>query len=804
MASYARFFVLSLLLALVATPAVAQNGDAPIVASDLFNLEQLGSVTVSPDGRHLAYTVTSIVEENGEENDYGYRTHLYLWEPQRDEAPRPLTRGEQNASQPAWHPDGDRLAFVRAVDDTPQIHILPVFGGEAYQVTDFEHGASNPTWSPDGSRLLFSASLSEATIREQTGENPPWPVERPGRAPNDAEAEEASPDGSAEEIRAWLEQNTEQNNPRVITRQNFQGEQDLQPQMQFQHFFILDIESEDTEPQQITHGYFSFGGGEWLRNGRQVIVSGALDEETHPDRVLDSNLYLVDIEGGEPRLLLDIEDYAVRAPRVSPDGRTVAFLASDLQNLGFAQNEIGTFSLSGREAPRLLTTEFDRSAGSLTWSRDNWSIYYTAPTDGGFPLYQLSVVDAEGEAIGALEGSRSSFSLDEIDAPSAPIERLSSFERGIRSFDVSDATIYYVATDVTNPYELYAANTSLSNERQVSDHNESWLSERRLSVPREHVVEADSFEVQYWVMPPAGFDPDSDDGSFPVMLQIHGGPSAMWGPGEDSMWHEFQLMAARGFGVVYSNPRGSGGYGNAFRRANFQDWGDGPTDDVLAALDDALERYSWLDAEQQVVTGGSYAGYLTAWIVGQTDRFEAALAQRGVYDLPTFLGEGNAWRLVPNHFGGFPWETERPELPDDEEELRGLAADTLSAAEILRYNSPLTYVDQITTPLLIMHGDNDLRTGVIQSEVLYKSLKILERPVEYVRYPNAGHELSRSGDPAQRIDRLLRIYEFMDRYVELDPLLEPSVAAEEEPAEAADIGELFDVPAIPEQATPNN
>ena len=144
-----------------------------------------------------------------------------------------------------------------------------------------------------------------------------------------------------------------------------------------------------------------------------------------------------------------------------------------------------------------------------------------------------------------------------------------------------------------------------------------------------------------------------------------------------------------------------------------------------------------------MVTGGSYAGYLTAWIVGHDHRFKAAVAQRGVYDLATFFGEGNAWRLVPSHFGGYPWE----------------------AGSLLDYNSPQSYVDQIQTPLLIMHGDNDLRTGVIQSEVLYKSLKALERPVEYVRYPNAGHELSRSGDPKQRIDRLLRIYEFMERYV---------------------------------------
>ncbi|MGI9174869.1 MAG: prolyl oligopeptidase family serine peptidase, partial [Rhodothermales bacterium] len=268
---------------------------------------------------------------------------------------------------------------------------------------------------------------------------------------------------------------------------------------------------------------------------------------------------------------------------------------------------------------------------------------------------------------------------------------------------------------------------------------------------------------------------------------------------------EFQLFAAQGYGIVYSNPRGSGGYGYAFKRGNYQDWGDGPAADVLAAADSAATE-PWVDPDRQVVTGGSYAGYLTAWIVGHDGRFQAAVAQRGVYDLATFLGEGNAWRLIPGHFGGYPWDAYVPDVladssvadtmarepllaigffgestlppddvntPDTESEAgfdESVTAPLTDVAEekvyaLLRRNSPLTYVDSIRTPLLIMHSDSDLRTGVIQSEMLYKSLKILGRPVEYVRYPEAGHDLSRTGDPKQRLDRLLRIYEFMERYV---------------------------------------
>jgi len=231
---------------------------------------------------------------------------------------------------------------------------------------------------------------------------------------------------------------------------------------------------------------------------------------------------------------------------------------------------------------------------------------------------------------------------------------------------------------------------------------------------------------------------------YPVILNIHGGPAAMWGPGGFGMWHEYQLENSWGYGVVYCNPRGSGGYGDKFKKGNYKDWGAGPASDILASLDDAIAKNSWIDKDQQFVEGGSYAGYMVAWLVGHESRFKAANAQRGVYELTTFMGEGNAWRLVPTAFGGYPWEKETKPLLDSE--------------------SPLSYVDKINTPLLIIHGDQDLRTGVIQSEMLYKSLKILGKPVEYIRYPKEGHELTRSGNPGRMMDHLLRVIEFFERY----------------------------------------
>ena len=299
----------------------------------------------------------------------------------------------------------------------------------------------------------------------------------------------------------------------------------------------------------------------------------------------------------------------------------------------------------------------------------------------------------------------------------------------------------YVKTRVSNPFEVYSADTDGKNEKRLTAFNHEWVSRKAISIPvKDSFVNEKGLTIEYWVMKPANFQ---EGKKYPLLLQIHGGPAAMWGPGESSMWHEFQYWTSKGYGVVYSNPRGSGGYGYDFLRANMKDWGKGPMADVLTALDKTVAQ-GWGDTSQLFVTGGSYAGYRVAYILGHDKRFRAACSQRGVYDLRTFFGEGNAWRLIPNYFGGYPWEEE--------------------VLELLERESPINYVKNITTPYIIFHGENDLRTGVIQSEQLYKSLKVLGRPVEYVRHPGATHEITRSGNNRQRMDQMLRTWEFFERF----------------------------------------
>ncbi|MBI3886600.1 MAG: S9 family peptidase, partial [Opitutae bacterium] len=313
---------------------------------------------------------------------------------------------------------------------------------------------------------------------------------------------------------------------------------------------------------------------------------------------------------------------------------------------------------------------------------------------------------------------------------------------GVLAYDLGKDFFVQVLTNPENPSELYTSVNRKMGYNALTNHNSSWLAGKKLSAVEPHsFTNKEGLTIQYWTMKPTEFDPAK---KYPLLLQVHGGPAAMWGPGEDSMWFEFQYFAARGYAIVFCNPRGSGGYGFDFQHANYQDWGTGPASDILTSVDFAAKE-NYIDKNREVVTGGSYGGYMVAWLVGHDHRFKAAVAQRGVYHLPTFFGEANAWRLVPSHFGGYPWEeTIRP---------------------ILERESPFNYVDQITTPLLIQHGDHDRRTGFVQSEMMLKALKVLGRDVEEVRYPRATHEMSRSGEPKQRLDSLVRYEEFFRRYI---------------------------------------
>lgn len=707
-----------LLPALFIQLTFAQNGNDLIKVTDMLKIKTVAGVTLTNDGSKAAFTVTSIEPEENK-IDYKYVSQIHMIHTIAPSSTKQLTFSKESSTQPAWSPDGRQLAFVRVVYTKPQIFIMSLDGGEAKQFTKNKYGAANPKWSLDGKQLLFSSTITLTDLLKDSVSNPAkeiplWSLEKPGFDKNEnlrASMAKADPDGNLDEIRAYLLKNEADKKARVLTKLNFQDETNISGENNFIQYFITPVE-DSAKPKLITKGFHRFNNVDFTPDGK-LILSGYVDSTQNLDRALENQILTANADGSNLKVLLGKPNVNYNNATISPSGKWMAF---QFGNTSFVEvPQLAIMQLNSAHQ-NIITIPLDRNKAQIKWTDDEKYIYLTAQSNGAQPLYRVNV------------NNRS-------------VEQLSDLNSGILSYDIVGNKIVFAKTQVTNPSELYLADALVKNVKQVSNFN-NWIKEKKLSIPeKKSFVNEKGLTVEYWVMKPTNF---STGKKYPVVLEIHGGPSAMWGPGEASMWHEFQYFCSKGYGVVYSNPRGSGGYGKDFLRGNINDWGTGPAKDVLTSLDKAVAE-GWADTSKLAITGGSYAGYLVAWIIAHDKRFKAACSQRGVYDLATFFGEGNAWRLVPNYFGGYPWEAE-------------------VNATLIR-ESPITYVKNITTPYIIFHGDNDRRTGFVQSEMLYRSLKVLGRPVEYVRHPGGTHELTRSGDNRQRIDQMLRTYEFFERYI---------------------------------------
>jgi len=698
--------------------AVAQRGNQSVTVTDMTRIKQIGGASLSHNGKQVVFTVTSAEPDENAKGEYIYRSQIWMVPADGSTEARPLTSGTVNSSQPAWSANDEEIAFVRAVKGKSQIFLLPLNGGEPVQLTNNFYGASSPQWSPDGSRILYSVHLSypemlKDSILNAKKEVPHWPLEKPGFKANLPQSKVAqNANGNLDQIRAFLKQDEADSKAKVFNKLNFEGEASTEPNFGFNHYFVIDAKSGAKE-KPLTYGFHSYSGAVFMPDGKYIILTAEADSLSNPDRSRTSTVYMMPSTGGALKPLIARDGMAVSNGQVSPNGRYLVYFEAKPMQINIPELHIYDM----QEPAKKVIIPVDRTVTGTTWSDDSKELFYTAQSNGGIPVYK-------------------------VDMTTLKPEQLSTFDEGLSSLDIGKKQMVYVKTEVASPYELYSADLSNKSAKSLTSFNSGWLKDKKLSFPeKKYYTNSKGMKVEYWVMKPTNFDPNK---KYPVMLQIHGGPTAMWGPGESSMWHEFQYFCAQGYSVVYSNPRGSGGYGIDFLKANYQDWGTGPSEDVLAALDGTLAE-GWGDKDKTVVTGGSYAGYLTGWLVGHTKRFAAASSQRGVYDLNTFFGEGNAWVLVPMYFGGYPW--------DD------------NIKPILTRESPFTYVNQITTPYLMLHGETDLRTGIVQGEMMYKALKVLNRPVEYVQHPGGTHELSRSGNVRQRIDQMLRIYEFFERYI---------------------------------------
>lgn len=698
-----------LCLSLIATsiaPAIAQK--RPLTPEDLYRLKTASDVTVSPDGRWVVFVLTSIDSAGNRyvRDLYGARTS--------GGAPRRLTWTPQSSETlPVFSPDGRFIAFVarREGDErAAEIYVLPFTEpGEARRITKIMRGVSRPVWSPDGRRIAFT--VSDSLPRDTTSSK-----ENKTRAQR-------------------LEAAARRNDPRVINRLNYVGEQAFNED-RWNQIYVVDAHTEHAQAQRITNGGFANTTPAWTPDGKSLVYAAAPPKGNyHPDYEQDADLFIIAAEGrGAPRNLTpgglpgltaakagragartsSADVYSERNPRMSPDGKWLAYARTRLgEHVTAANTELMVAKADGAN-PVCVNCTLDRDLQSYNWDQQG-RLYFTVTDRGGVHLYRVA-------------------------QPNRPPQPLITGARGVLNFDVNGGTVAWAEMSPELPSDVYTADLDGKKQRRLTALNDSLLATVHVQPYEELWYKApDGYPIQGWMVRPPG----GADRATPLAVEMHGGPHVMWGPGEATMWLEYQSLAGAGYTVFFSNPRGSAGYGFEHKKAIHRNWGDLPMGDVLAGADTMLAR-GLADPNRQVITGGSYAGYLTAWIIGHTNRFKAAVAQRGVYDMVSWWGMATTWRLYESEFASVPWED----------------------PELAWKNSPIAYVDKIQTPLLLLHGEQDYRVGLGGVQTLFRMLKAQGKDTELVLYPREGHEVTRSGEPHHRVDHMSRIIEWFDRYLQ--------------------------------------
>jgi dipeptidyl aminopeptidase/acylaminoacyl peptidase len=692
---------------------------------DLYRLRVATQPRLSPDGRLAVVTLQTVARGYD-----GYRQALWAVPTDGSAEARQLTIGARHDQHPRFSPDGRSLAFLsdrrtlteeepdRAVvdgeerEDLTQVHLLPLDGGEARRLTDLPRGVKAFEWSPDGSRLVVTSISVGATPAEDARL-------RGKRSISTAAAATASGTPPPSDYR-------------FIDRLDylFNGTGFVDDRVA--HLWIVDVTS--GEAWRLTDGPVSDGEPAWAPDGRRIAF--AANRRRDPDLVGRSDIHVVDVDTRAVTAITRGPRSVFAAPAWLPDGRAIAALGHRLEGRAGSRNDIWLFAADGSDATpaggRNLSAKHDlmpRATGTsdvtigeetpIAVSADGRWIQFSAPIAGSYELWRIGVADGRLQRL--TEGRHYISNWHAVPGRGG----------GLRTL--------FLRSNATEPPDLWlleaAAGPSRPAEpRRLTEFNAAVLGELELREPLERHVTVGGRDIQGWFIP-AGTGPR------PLVVEIHGGPHTLYGW---SLLWEFQVLAAAGIGVVYCNPRGSEGYGQAFNDANHRDWGDGPMRDVLAGVD-SLVADGLADPERLGVTGGSYGGYLTNWIVGHDQRFRAAMTCRCVSDMNMLFLTGDIaggdWARFG--FDVTPW--------DDPGYFREI--------------SPITYASAIRTPLLIQHSERDLRTTIGQAEALFTVLRSLRRPVRLVRVPEETHELTRSGTPFRRVENLRVVVDWFRHFL---------------------------------------
>ncbi|MGD1916778.1 MAG: S9 family peptidase [Phycisphaerales bacterium] len=677
----ALLFVVVALVHASPLSAAAQDGSSlpPFAPSDVFELERAGDPRISPDGRTVVYTRLGfdVLKDRGTSS---------LWIINTDgTGHEPLVSLEAGVSQPRWSPSGDRIAFVSTFDGRSQIFVHHIESGRTGPITRLTQSPSSLAWSPDGRQIAFGMFVPGEGAPTASMPRPP----------------EGADWGPPIEIIDDL-----------VYR--IDGRGDLKPGDT--HLFV--VSSDGGTARQLTSGEFDHNGPySWTPDGSTIVLS-ANRREDHVLQPLDSDLHAVDVATGSITQLTSRFGPATQ-PAVSPDGRTIAYVGFDDRFQAYQPEKLYLIDIDGAN-PRILTNDLDREVAAPVWSSDGRAIYVRS-TDLG----RTKILRVDANTRGVTEVA--------IDLGGMSLGR----PYGGGSFTVSDNdAIAFSQASHTRPAELAIARRGAV--RTITDLNGDLMDHRDMRPIEMFWTESsiDEKRIQSWYVTPPGFDPSK---MYPMILEIHGGPVADYGPRFAS---EIQLFAATGYVTLYVNPRGSTSYGEAFGNAIHHAYPGDDYQDLIDAVDDLIAK-GFIDEDRLFVTGGSGGGVLTAWIVGNTDRFAGAVVAKPVINWYSMILYGDFPAFFMKYwFPGPPWEHQDHYMA----------------------RSPISLVGNVTTPTMLLTGSNDLRTPLAETEQYYTALKLREIPTKLVRVPDAAH-----GIAAKPSNLIAKVAEILAWFEEHDP-----------------------------------
>lgn len=660
-----------------------------ISADDLYRFRLISGVQISPDGERVVYCQQRIDQTTQDK-------HYNLWVASTSGGQaRQFTYGDQADSRPRWSPNGREIAFIsnRGDKNQSQIYIIPIDGGEARPLTNLKGEFGNFEWSPDGRQLVFNFRKKDQAVLDRQA------------------------DPQKEKLGV-----VERHITRLVYKADDEG---FLPQ---ERWHIWTVNTRTGRTQQLTDGtiYDEFDP-HWSPDGGKILFHSnrAADPDLDWEQV---ELYVISVPNNELYKIETTPGPKYHA-RFSPDGWWIAFYHEGGQTNMWQNINLWVVPTHGNSPAVNLTAEHDlhvghdtlNDAGSMqtmppTWSADSQTIYFQVTRHGDTWLKSIAVDGTNLQNIIAETGVVDEFHLSRQ----------------------ADKLAYLFGT-MTSPSELVVTDLATSKSRQMTRQHQNLLRARDLGEVEEVWFKGpDDNDLQGWIIKPPGFDPSQQ---YPSILEIHGGPMAQYG---NFFMHEFYFLAAQGYVVYFCNPRGGVGYGEAHTKAIYNEWGNKDYADLMAWVD-WVEQQPYIDRERMGVTGGSYGGFMTTWIVGHTDRFKAAVTQRSVSNTISMFGSSDL---------ATQWSA-----------LFGPTTNFWDDLDTYWRQSPIKHIGQIKTPTLVIHSEQDLRCDIEQGEQVFVALKLLGVDTEFVRFPDEAHGLSRDGRTDRRIARLNHILRWFDKYL---------------------------------------